>query len=557
MQKSRKVNFKKKPTNNLNYLLNFNYDHHDGGHDYFERRHMHKNQKMKEKGKVKEAFNSSHFTPFEKILAKYNCTVITPSDGVNMTDYLNHFLRKPNWDSIFSFKAVNCGEKCSICLDDLVFPKITKCGHIYCTVCLDRLLHFEEKQVMNGLHVKTGQAVALPKKLWLSCPLCCSMFLTEECKRINFLSSTTGVKAGDHITLALFQGSEHDMSIKSLSESLVCQENKVMQERRETISKVFDGEKREIRSLIDFAKQMNDSEYHFHLTRVLAKLQEEETRLLQKVTVAGSCSLSNPEQPEGVRRCFYKVPKKLTNVFLHPFNLTCLEKEKSSSETNELPEVLKNVKVLKVTAYSSITEEFRRKYAYLRHLLPASEAIFVEVDLGDYLSDDTREFFDKELKRRKLDRLRERRYEKKKLRHLKNNSSIKADFQQQLLEIEKASGPFGSQTSVHRNNAINDDLKEFLRSEHEEDNIQSSQASIKSFAKIVDKNGYFPALVTTSPSRSWASASHNFKDTNAWVKQVNTPNMKLIKSHRTPGSKKTSRKHRVELFSTSGGRRYK
>lgn len=90
-------------------------------------------------------------------------------------DYLENFYdsnETVNWNDVVQvrYDLVNSkGISCPICmeeLDEMVCPRITKCGHIYCWACILSYLNYEKKRE------------------WKKCPLCADSIYPRDLKNV-------------------------------------------------------------------------------------------------------------------------------------------------------------------------------------------------------------------------------------------------------------------------------------------------------------------------------------------------------------------------------------
>ena len=82
---------------------------------------------------------------------------------------------------------------CPICLDalqEIVAPRVTKCGHIFCWPCLVRYLTYEQKQN------------------WKKCPLCADPIMKKDVRRVRI------TPAPSELTFQLMVRNKHNTSIK-------------------------------------------------------------------------------------------------------------------------------------------------------------------------------------------------------------------------------------------------------------------------------------------------------------------------------------------------------
>lgn len=88
--------------------------------------------------------------------------------------------------------------QCPICLETLkqiVSPRITKCGHIYCWPCVLQYLAFERE------------------KSWKKCPLCNDPVYKHQLKPV-IVRQTQHLKQGEEVTFHLMVRSKNNIMLK-------------------------------------------------------------------------------------------------------------------------------------------------------------------------------------------------------------------------------------------------------------------------------------------------------------------------------------------------------
>lgn len=102
------------------------------------------------------------------------------------------------------FNMINASDvQCPICLENLpqmIAPKITKCGHIYCWPCVLQYLAFEKE------------------RNWKRCPLCNESIYKHELKNVKIVQSNY-YKEGNMIKFNLMVRNKANIIVKDKYES--------------------------------------------------------------------------------------------------------------------------------------------------------------------------------------------------------------------------------------------------------------------------------------------------------------------------------------------------
>lgn len=227
-----------------------------------------------------------------------------------------------------------------------------------------------------------------------------------------------------------------------------------------------------------------------------------------------------------------------TLIFLHPLNVKMMLEEFASYE--RFPEVITGV-ILELEE-QAVSEDFRKRYKYLRHLPISCSVLFCEIDLSKIVSERTMRLFSQQLRKRADKRQRERR---EKLSDSKSQSD--SSIYEELHQMAVASG-----TSIPV--AIPDFSSAPLPV------ASSVSPPSDSYAAIVG-GVTSPATTTpvsTSPSASSSSSSTpSFADALRNSRQVPLGEEVLRAMAFVPSEKKSKKKKgQVFVLSNSGGRRY-
>eukprot|EP00039_Didymoeca_costata_P010139 m.135992 g.135992 ORF g.135992 m.135992 type:complete len:755 (-) comp14720_c0_seq3:1292-3556(-) len=139
--------------------------------------------------------------------------------------------------------------------------------------------------------------------------------------------------------------------------------------------------------------------------------------------------IAKPEGQDSNAYLFYQATDGQL-VFLHPFNIMCLEHEYGKLES--CPDKIIG-QVLDVQS-EIITTEIRKRFRHLNHLPQMTEILRVELDLSRTLSDDTKKHFKKDVEKRKQARKKKANMEKRLHRQMqKEHSSVHSLAQFEVL----------------------------------------------------------------------------------------------------------------------------
>ncbi|OII71747.1 uncharacterized protein cubi_00554 [Cryptosporidium ubiquitum] len=311
--------------------------------------------------------------------------------------------------------------KCPICLDsDLLVPKISNCGHIYCWPCIIKL--------MNNILKNEEYA----KKF--KCPICFSNVFLNELVSLRY-QIVQKVQLGSVINLCLlfrnissplvhFKVNISNSNEKILLEKnekgaqfqrigLISNQNDVllcdlqMLRIRKLENKKNSSEEisyiEECISIIENALELRgvaipEHEIFLNDTFGLLFSQYNESELLEELEYSFINSSANCGIQSKIKDFFYFY--QLFDgqlVFLEPFYVKVLQTEFGSIEN--LPKALLNVSVTSIKELN-LNDQNMRKYKFLNHIPIGSRIHIVGIDLTPFITTKTKKIFEEELGKR-------------------------------------------------------------------------------------------------------------------------------------------------------------
>uniref|UniRef100_A0A673YJN4 E3 ubiquitin-protein ligase RNF10 n=1 Tax=Salmo trutta TaxID=8032 RepID=A0A673YJN4_SALTR len=367
----------------LNHLLNFTFEPRVGhgglggeGHSCWGRRnkwgHKHK--------------------PFNKeLFLQANCQFVVTDDQ----DYKAHFTDPDtlvNWDCVQQVRIYSHEvPSCPICLYPPVAAHITRCGHIFCWPCM---LHY----------------LSLSDKSWSKCPICYESVHSDDLKSVVAME-TRQYAVGDLITMCLMRREKGALVAMPSSQWVKVEEP------------ILFGDVH----LSPYSKLLLASQ-----EQVLGLVAEEEAALQGQLTQgedATACfiqsALCNLQVTLTNYLCTYSFvlpAEDCQQMFLHPVNVRCLQREYGSLEAS--PHTI-TATVVEIEG-QTITEEIRRRHRYLAHLPLTCEFSICELALQPpTLSKETLDSFADDLEKRKRLRQKKARDEKRRERRIEMEENKK------------------------------------------------------------------------------------------------------------------------------------
>uniref|UniRef100_A0A7S3E8Y9 RING-type domain-containing protein n=1 Tax=Rhodosorus marinus TaxID=101924 RepID=A0A7S3E8Y9_9RHOD len=336
-------------------------------------------------------------------------------------------------------------KNCPICLDSLRSPRMTSCGHIYCYLCVLKLMSY-----VSGSFGR--------------CPLCAENFETQDLKSVDFREITPFCENTEQVMYLLARERESivvdrfDPLIASPSSELSRYDPMDVAFSRYYITndehylKLLERDLDEIRKSVTEAEDVmemsafaevaeasvrskrRDVKRRLHASKSASGRKKvvkdgkgdkmEEKRMSEvepNATKSGSSRAADSNahtfDNDNSLKFLYQAATG-ENIYLHPVNVKCLSHEHESFR--EYPLVIE-AKVLEIERYT-MSEELRRRYRFLSHLPIGSEFGLCEMDLSSVLQEETLEAFGPDLTTRKNSRVNRRKQAVRERRNRKNKS---------------------------------------------------------------------------------------------------------------------------------------
>lgn len=196
-----------------NSLLGFTY-----GNDQ-EEQYYHQLAQEKKRRRQKPATYSACFTQQEYMQAAFRYVVRSAKAKEDYPAYLSDASKLVEWKDVVEAVYTPPSDKgraeqkivCPICLEalqEIVAPRVTKCGHIFCWPCLVRYLTYEQKQT------------------WKKCPLCADPIMKKDVRRVRITPAPTS-----ELTFQLMVRNKYNTSVKLHDE-----ESKILGNRLPTVN---------------------------------------------------------------------------------------------------------------------------------------------------------------------------------------------------------------------------------------------------------------------------------------------------------------------------------
>ncbi|CEG41200.1 hypothetical protein, variant 2 [Plasmopara halstedii] len=592
-EQNKNMNHEARVTRNgvsANHLLNFSLP---------EREHLAKYHHKKKK-------SSAPRTQIEYLHANYRF-VIAPLDPECIV---------PTWDVesltewslveqvLLWYDAAN-PQTCPICMDSFRVPKITKCGHIFCWPCILRYLSMTDKywrrcpmcfeSVQKG-HLRSVQLQQLqipprvgsdvtfqflerPKsRIFPQLRVLPSTQLTDDCTESSAFTHSSS-------EAATFAARKRTRKLPNVNDADATY-SRILEATPEYLRELLLAEMRVLQSMDAEFQSSGDVD---NLPFVNEAMRNTSERLSISddcsrgtygkpvTTFASDQSIKPLEHGTNDMYSFYQIANG-TYVILHPLNMKCLLKEYTDELEHEnavevkmestwttetscansrsppanryhlVPEQVHG-RVLDIEHFI-MDEEAQKRFRFLSHLPRFCDFYICELDLSSQLSRSTLSAFKNDLKKRA-----KQREHKLKLLNTPTFSSpmYKSKVQTFSLQHENTHWPSPYEQTLaesvedfHLSSSFASDLLT------EDETTTSFEDDERSFARITENSGYFPAL-GDAPSNESRHPSENSTASGSSHPWGNTISSNVAGR----GSKKKGGKKGISVFSTTQRRSYR
>ncbi|KAJ8904351.1 hypothetical protein NDN08_000872 [Rhodosorus marinus] len=328
-------------------------------------------------------------------------------------------------------------KNCPICLDTLLSPRMTSCGHIYCYLCVLKLMSY-----VSGSFGR--------------CPLCAENFETQDLKSVDFREILPFCENTEQVMYLLARDRESTVvdrfdplsaspSVElSLYDPMDVGFSRYYITNDEHYLKLLERDLDEIRKSVTEAEDVmemsafaevaeasvrskrRDVKRRLHLLKSTSgkkkgvKRDKEEVNRISDIepnaAESGSFHAADSNADNSLKFLYQAATGE--NIYLHPVNVKCLSREHESFR--DYPLVIE-AKVLEIERYT-MSEELRRRYRFLSHLPIGSEFGLCEMDLSSVLQEETLEAFRPDLTARRNSRVNRRKQAVRERRNRKNKS---------------------------------------------------------------------------------------------------------------------------------------
>jgi len=460
----------KKSDRNLNHLLNF----------WREEVHRHTNPRTTYAHDSRRN-GASPSVPFsrENFVKANFCFALdhkTNSQAIRGKDKLE-------WNDIQSVVIKSEGLlQCPICLDHLKVPRMTTCGHCFCSVCISRFF----------IHAQDT---------WERCPLCAALFRESETKRVAEIEYFSSLKPRTKTNFVLLKRKRSSVVPVLASELMSYCKVEFPQFGSSKYCRIFIETGLHSETTASRELEILASEYFVNplfpdfLERELVEKLQQDICLMGHDSIPCQTAEVDNKLVDDEDVYFYQLEDSRL-YFLDPFNIKCLVHE-YGPERNLHPLNLSEVMILVVEPVT-ITPELAKRHSFLMHLPLHANIAFVEVDLSKYLSPGTKEHLKEEFKQRSQKRQArkkaEHRHEKAiESRKMENSNS---SFFYEYTEIEARSRKSAGKIEEELSHAFDVSLSSEPAPPSQPTMWENN--TIGSFATVVNSKDHFPELGSNS-----------------------------------------------------------
>jgi len=298
------------------------------------------------------------------------------------------------WQHVLLVKSLIEGvSTCSICLDQHISARITKCGHIFCFPCI---LH----------HLNTGEG---------KCPCCFHVTCVDDLRPVIFRSISTPrinakmsfvklKRAKGYHSPTLYPKLDND-PISKEEEATFCRFNFEDRELKVVLKKLEDDE-----SELQLAAKNTHGLDSLYISMAVEAVHVERNKYIANAPNLTKKKSESVEAPS-LSSHFYQTSDGQL-CFLSSFNMRCLNEEyEGQDEIQSLPDRIEGQILAIETVHLNL--ELRKKLSFLSHLPLYTDIKLVEINLDKLLGDETRKKFKAEKEMMKKNRKAKVKKEKK------------------------------------------------------------------------------------------------------------------------------------------------
>jgi len=453
----------------------------------------------------------------------------------------------PQWEGIAAVEVAHdeltrLFPHCAICMDfaDPQLARITRCGHIYCLLCLLRHLSYE------------GAA---------NCPVCQEVLLERDLRRVLFHSFSQVPKEGREFSFRLVAVSkrgavwpaDHPTSQRGMptpETSDYARLSRCVAATAEAIGRRIESEEAYLLQLQTQFEEGSDqdryeAEYLPFISSALLSIRDELEKNSSNATVVQPKEEFNEQEAEAMPLLYQADTGDL--VFLHPMNRKCLLALSAAAPSAFSSKVLEVDRIV-------LCAEQKKKLGFLRHLPLNADVFLVEVELSSVVTDAAAiEPFLSDIQKREKARVersnklrKEKRADEEKVRLEKKKWVERQEMLTQCCK-ELFSGPVVGSTSSSSDIALPPSSAEDVSAAEEQEGV-----SAFSFASIAREGGNFPTLGLGTPKPPLPPQSSVWGAAKAPIAQQTAESAAPQK-----GKLKFKKGEALALFSNSSARSYK